>query len=149
MTKKESRSTISALFKYTGALPKTLDDKGRFILPIDFTGDKAAPIEFLFIADKSKKIITAFNTATLQTIEPEQIRTIAPHSWIATADKQDRITIPKQIQDTLITENNQDIVLVGRGEYFEIWKKEDWAKENDDIEAARQAILAQFSQDIP
>ena len=130
---------------FRGSSFHTIDAKGRIIIPARFRelihdGDRPG-----VMVSKMDLGLVAYTLKGWQEIE-KKILSLAEKSenmrrfrrvfiggaFECICDKQDRILIPPTLRDYAGFDSK--IVLVGVLDHFEIWSKENWERENADLE---------------
>lgn len=122
----------------------TIDPKGRVIIPARFRKVLKADDEYGVVVSikdgciyaytfsewkKLEERIRAFKTATMEKFKRFFLGNACP----LTCDKQDRILLPQSLR-TYAGIESKDIVMVGVLDRFEIWSREKWEQENNQME---------------
>jgi MraZ protein len=138
---------------FLGEYQHLVDQKGRVILPAKFREDLADGLvvtkgleECLFVytpaewAKQEAKInempLTSKNARAFK-------RTFFAGAAKATPDKQGRFVVPQNLRDFATL--SKDIVIIGTGDYVEIWDKDKWSKYSAETEAVYSDIAEQLS----
>ncbi|MCP4748957.1 MAG: division/cell wall cluster transcriptional repressor MraZ [Desulfobacteraceae bacterium] len=130
---------------FRGSSIHTIDDKGRIIIPSRFKDVIKASGRDAVMITRMDKSLFFYTLAEWNKIE-ERILSLADMSknmrrirryfvggaFECNCDKQGRVLIPPTLRDyaALVKE----IVLVGLLDHFEIWSRENWDKENGQME---------------
>ncbi len=138
---------------FLGQYQHSLDDKGRLTIPSAF---RDALGEGAFISrgfDRNIMVMTAayfqqvYERLTAMSITEQNARQLRrlllASAFQVDVDKAGRVLLPQNLRQYLNLEN--DAVLVGQGEYFEIWTPTEWATQMaaiDDAEANAQRFSA-------
>ncbi len=110
-----------------------MDEKFRIILKKAFCADPAdlglRSVFLLAACHKEKCAIGVMNGHLPFT--PEDYENLAPHFFASNMDKTHRIVIPLEVRKNIFPEqkNSSKVVLVGRGNYFEVWPSETYNPE--------------------
>lgn len=128
--------------EFTGTKDVTIDNAGRFKLPSIFrkvfdenayeneivvTLRNVEGTDYLLIVPLRnwKKILANItNNNQLSSTDKEKIkRFLNRNSEILTIDKQNRIVMPKKLMDLASIKCNEDVAIVGTGNYMEVWNR--------------------------
>lgn len=138
---------------FLGRSDHTIDDKGRLIIPVRFREllDRGAFVTQGF--DRNLMVLTtaAFdqiyayvNQMSLTDPSVRQLkRLMFSSAERVDVDKVGRILLPQYLRDPAQLKN--EVILVGVGDYFEIWSPENWEKQNEllqDMEANEHRFAA-------
>jgi MraZ protein len=139
-----------------------LDEKGRFLLPPSIRdllcpGGQTGETGVVFLKRSEPACLRAYTltewaavlTKTKARLDEDQSRLFMHHVVSETAtseiDKTGRILIPGKLRKHVNLADDQEIVLVGMYEYFEIWNPSDFrrhlAKAEDRHEASMSKIM--------
>ena len=136
---------------FLGRYRHNLDNKDRLTIPARFREFLADDLFFVQGFDRN---VMAMSTPTFEKITSRLAdmsitdldvrllsRRILGSATLETIDKNGRVTLP----DFLLEEVGlgRELVLVGQGEYFEIWSPEEWTKQiaaQLDLEANNQRL---------
>jgi len=128
---------------FLGQFTHSIDAKGRLTIPVRFRSALASGAYVTQGFDKNLMVYTtasferlAGRATVLTTTDPEARavrRLLFGGATEVTLDAVGRILIPPFLRDYagLLPEN--ETVLVGAGEYFEIWDQAAWAKESASV----------------
>lgn len=138
---------------FLGEYQHLVDQKGRVILPAKFREELADGLvvtkgleECLFVYTLSEwaKQEAKINEMSLMNQSGRAFkRTFFSGASKATPDKQGRFVVPQNLRD--FASLNKDIVIIGTGDYVEIWDKDKWAKYSAEAEAAYSEIAEKLS----
>lgn len=124
---------------FLGRYEHSVDDKGRMIIPVRYRDllDQGAFITQGF--DRNLMVLTAaafeqiyayVNQMSLTDPSARQLkRFIFSAAERVEVDKVGRILIPQYLRELAQLEG--DVILVGVGDYFEIWSPALWARQNE------------------
>jgi MraZ protein len=142
---------------FLGQFEHTIDDKGRMTIPSRYREllDGGAYITRGF--DENLMVLTAasFNEISesirVTSVTDADARALkrwifANASWVE-VDKAGRILIPQWLRMNAGLEGNA--MVVGVGEYFEIWQPERWTRHNEETLAAGQTASRFSSFNVP
>ena len=129
---------------FRGSSFHTIDQKGRIIIPARFRDIIKANGDGVMVS-RMDKCLVAYTFDEWREIE-NKILSLAEKSesmrrfrrvfiggaFKCPCDKQERILIPPALRE--YAEFDREIVLVGVLDHFEIWSRENWDKENLDME---------------
>lgn len=133
---------------FRGNSTHTIDDKGRFIIPSRFRDVIRSGGGDALMLTRMEKAVKAYTLngwnkfeekflSLTDSGEHERMRDLRRYIVGAanecTCDKQGRVLIPQNLRE--YAELDKEIVLVGLLSHFEIWSRENWAKETERIEA--------------
>ncbi|MDY0374855.1 MAG: division/cell wall cluster transcriptional repressor MraZ [Desulfobacterium sp.] len=128
---------------FRGSSFHTIDPKGRIIIPARFRDDIRAGGGDGVVVSNLDKTLYAYTFNEWQVIERKIMSAKSEHMrrfkrfFLGNAcecycDKQGRILIPPSLRTYAGLE--KDIVLVGILDHFEIWSRDLWAMENEQME---------------
>lgn len=128
---------------FRGSSFHTIDPKGRIIIPARFRDDIRAGGGDGVVISNLDKTLYAYTFNEWQVIERKIMSAKSEHMrrfkrfFLGNAcecycDKQGRILIPPSLRTYAGLE--KDIVLVGILDHFEIWSRDLWAMENEQME---------------
>jgi MraZ protein len=140
---------------FTGAQERVVDSKGRFNLPARFRSGGASVEDEKYVvtiaSPKSLALYTreewdaSFAATLLQGGDEQwrdQIRRLSAQSQDVVPDQQGRVTVPVEILKKVgISER---IVLVGMGQYLELWDKQSYGETNPAQEAPAKDFMDTF-----
>ena len=124
---------------FLGRSEHTIDDKGRLIIPVRFRElmDRGAYVTSGF--DRNLMVLTTtgfdqiydyINQMSLTDPSARQLkRLIFSSAERVETDKVGRILLPQYLREQAQLEN--DVILVGVGDFFEIWSPTNWTKQNE------------------
>jgi len=124
---------------FLGRSEHTIDDKGRLIIPVRFRElmDRGAYVTSGF--DRNLMVLTTtgfdqiyayINQMSLTDPSARQLkRLIFSAAERVETDKVGRILLPQYLREQAQLEN--DVILVGVGDFFEIWSPANWKKQNE------------------
>ncbi len=134
---------------FRGSSFHTIDSKGRLIIPARFRDIiKAGGSNGLMVSRMDKGLVAyIFNewhkieSRILSLAEKSESmrrfrRVFIGGAFECNCDKQDRILIPPTLRQ--YAEFDKEVVLVGVLDHFEIWARENWEKENINLEEDMQ-----------
>jgi len=134
---------------FRGSSFHTIDSKGRLIIPARFRDViKAGGSNGLMVSRMDKGLVAyIFNewhkieSRILSLAEKSESmrrfrRVFIGGAFECNCDKQDRILIPPTLRQ--YAEFDKEVVLVGVLDHFEIWARENWEKENINLEEDMQ-----------
>ena len=138
---------------FLGRYEHTIDDKGRITIPAKFREGLG---EYVYITQGFDGNLQAFPTDLFEAMS-KKVRSVGyldPNSRILRRilfssaektkfDSAGRILLPAFLRET--ANLNEVAIVVGSGEYFEIWSPENWQKQQislNDIEANEQRFSA-------
>jgi MraZ protein len=130
---------------FRGSSFHTLDAKGRIIIPARFReiikvdGSDSVVVSRLdsclvaFTMNEWRKIETKILTLAEKSENMRRFRRVfIGGAFECNCDKQDRILIPPSLRE--YAGFDKEIVLVGVLDHFEIWSRDNWDKENMNLE---------------
>lgn len=146
-------SLISLTDIFIGTEPSTLDKKNRVMVPVAFRcptyGTKPFPWH-TYILEKKKNepaLVCYFKDAPIY--NDEQQSAISPFQKAVQPNDDGRILISEDMKRHLgITMNNQKIVFVACGKYFEIWAAKSWARIKPTREEKAQTVTSQHRAEL-
>jgi MraZ protein len=135
---------------FLGQYQHNLDDKGRLMIPARYR-DLLAPGAFITQGfDRCLMVMTESHFNDLYAIlnglnmadqSARQLRRlILSNAYPVEVDKVGRILVPQNLREFLGLANGE-LVVVGQGEYFEVWTPAEWKSQIDtmqDVEANAQ-----------
>jgi MraZ protein len=126
---------------FLGQYQHTIDAKGRLTIPVRF---RSALASGAYITQGFERNLVVYTMETfrllakransLTTTDPEARairRMIFGVATEVSLDSTGRILIPPFLRE--YSRLQGEIAIVGAGEYFELWRAEDWLKELDDL----------------
>ena len=129
---------------FLGKFSRTLDTQGHFSVPSDFRGPLAGGAYVTQGFDRNLQVLTneAFQAiyrtvVSLNIANPLArllLRLILGTAHELGVDANGQFTIPEELKQFANLQN--DILLIGQGEYFEIWSPEAWGKQEAQIRDA-------------
>ena len=131
---------------FLGRFHHNLDEKGRLTVPARFR-DLLVP-DGAYIVQGFDHNLMVLPSSTFESLS-RRINAMSMTNPTArmlrrllfsTADRVDvdragRILIPQFLRETISLQNS--VVVIGNGEYFEIWSPEDWAAQNEELQEAQ------------
>jgi MraZ protein len=130
---------------FRGSSFHTIDSKGRIIIPARFrdvikaqgsNGVMVSRMDGALVAypyDEWRKIETRILSLAEKSENMRRFRRVfIGGAFECSCDKQDRILIPQNLRQ--YAEIDQEIVLVGVLDHFEIWSRKSWDRENIHLE---------------
>jgi MraZ protein len=127
---------------FTGRHQHTIDDKGRMIIPARYREllDRGAFVTQGFERNLMVLTTEAFdqlyaNVNRMSLTDPsarDLKRFIFSTTERVEVDKVGRILLPQYLRD--LAQLDGDIILVGVGDYFEIWSPALWAQKNEKLQ---------------
>jgi MraZ protein len=131
---------------FLGTYQHSLDTKGRMIVPARFRDDLADGGFVLRGFDRCLMVMTTayfesmylkINSMNLADPATRALRRLLlANAYSITPDKVGRINLPQDLRDFATIDS--DTVVVGQGEYFELWTPDQWQAQQqslDDLEA--------------
>jgi MraZ protein len=123
---------------FLGQYEHSIDDKGRLTIPVKYR-DLLFEGAFITVGfDQNLMVLTssAFNTISdrvnhMSMTDPDVRdlkRLIFGQANQAEIDKAGRMLIPSYLRD--VAELKTNLVIVGMGDYFELWSAESWTERN-------------------
>lgn len=138
---------------FLGQYRHTFDDKGRLTIPARFREllERGAYVSqgldrnlMVFTKDTFERLSLQLNRMNMTDPAVRQLKRIFfANSDYVEVDKTGRILIPQFLRD--VSGLNGEVVIVGSGEYFEIWPPETWSGQEDllkDTDANAQRFVA-------
>lgn len=134
---------------FRGTYEHTVDDRGRVAVPARYRGEFVQGVVLTLSPegcveaytpegfDEMAEIVTAKSPTRLKGRRLR--RGFFARSWDAELDRQGRILIPAPLRDA--AQLNGSVVINGRRECLEIWNRERWQEELEQVEAAYAAEL--------
>ena len=129
---------------FLGKFSRTLDNKNRFSVPPAFRGPLAGGAYVTQGFDRNLQVLTseAFQeiyrtVVALNIANPLArllLRLILGTAQQAGVDADGQLTIPEELQG--FANLQQDIYLIGQGEYFEIWSPDLWNQQEAQLRDA-------------
>jgi len=130
---------------FRGSSFHTIDSKGRIIIPARFRDVIKADGSYGVMLSRMDGALIAYPYDEWRKIESRILslaeksesmrrfrRVFIGGSFECPCDKQDRILIPQNLREYAGFE--KDIVVVGVLDHFEIWSRDNWNRENMDLE---------------
>ena len=129
---------------FRGSFFHTIDEKGRIIIPAKFRDVIKAGGDGVMISRMDKSLFaytfeewTKIENKILALAEKSEYmrrfrRVFVGGAFECNSDKQGRILIPPILRQ--YSEIDRETVLVGVLDHFEIWSRENWEKENTQME---------------
>lgn len=138
---------------FLGEYQHQIDQKGRVVLPAKFREEMADGL----VVTKSMEHCLFVYTLSEWAVQENQAKSLSMFDQAgrdfkriffspaakAVPDKQGRFVIPQNLRD--YANLDKDIVVIGTGEYVEIWDKEEWAKYSAVAEAAYPEIAEKLA----
>lgn len=134
---------------FRGTYEHTVDDRGRVAVPARYRHEFVDGVVLALSPEGCLEIYTpdGFDEMSNQvTAEPATHlkgrrlrRGFFARSWDAELDRQGRILIPAQLRET--AHLNGAVVINGRRECLEVWNRDRWQKELEEVQAAYAAEL--------
>ena len=128
---------------FLGQFTHSVDAKGRLTIPVRF---RSALASGAFVTQGFDKNLIVYTTASferlaaratsLTTTDPEARavrRLLFGGATDVSLDSVGRILVPPFLRDYAGLQPERETVLVGAGEYFEIWDEASWAKERASV----------------
>jgi MraZ protein len=146
---------------FLGQYQHTLDDKGRLMIPARYR-DLLAPGAFITQGfDRCLMVMTEshfndmyaiLNGLNMADQSARQLRRlILSNAYPVEVDKVGRILVPQNLREFLGIANG-DLIVVGQGDYFEVWTPVEWKSQMDnmqDVEAnAQRFATLNFSKNF-
>lgn len=138
---------------FLGQYRHNFDDKGRLTIPARYREllENGAYVSqgldqnlIVFTKDRFERLTLQLNRMNMTDPAVRQLKRIFfANSNFVEVDRTGRILIPQFLRD--ISGLNGEAVIVGSGEYFEIWSPENWAGQEEllkDTEANAQRFVA-------
>ncbi len=130
---KENRGDLTKIFGCYGTSPVTMDDKGRILVPSGHRQPHADPEArgFMIHLAPDKKRIFLFPPSELAKVPEEKRADLMPLLTFVKIDNAGRICIPVDLRRALTERDAADphLVIVGRGNRFEVWTAKEWGGE--------------------
>ena len=127
---------------FLGRYQHTIDDKGRLIIPARYREllDRGAFVTqgfernlMVLTADSFDQLYANVNHMSLTDPSARDLRRfIFSSAERVEVDKVGRILLPQYLRELALLEN--EIILVGVGDYFEIWSPALWAQKNEKLQ---------------
>ncbi len=147
VTRKTEGETDEMAFR--GTYEHTVDDRGRVAIPARYRHEFAEGVVLTHSPEGCLEVYTpdGFDEmSNLVTAEPATHlkgrrlrRGFFARSWDAELDRQGRILIPAQLRET--AQLNGAVIVNGRRECLEVWNRDRWEKELEEVQAAYAAEL--------
>lgn len=138
---------------FLGQFQHNLDDKGRLMIPARFREllEKGAYItqgfdKCLMVMNESyfKQVYDRIESMNLADPTARMLRRlILSNAYPAEVDKVGRVLVPQNLRSFLHL--NGEAIVAGQGDYFEVWKPEDWngqMSQLQDAEANKKRFAA-------
>lgn len=136
---------------FLGRYRHNLDSKDRLTIPAKFRESLADDVYFVYGLDRNVMVMSTptFEKITRRladlSITDNDVRLlnrrILGTATLETIDKNGRVLLPDFLREEVGL--GKELILVGQGEYFEIWSPEEWAKQiaaQLDLEANNQRL---------
>ncbi len=137
---------------FLGKFSRTLDNRSRFSLPSTFRGQLSSGAYLTQGFDRNLQVLTsgAFQeiyrtVVSLNIANPLArllLRLILGTAQELGVDANGQLTIPEELKE--FANLQEDIFLIGQGEYFEIWAPDLWNKQEAQLRDA-EANSSRFS----
>ena len=141
---------------FFGEHPHSIDSKGRLIIPVklrsplkDFCIDQFVitrgfdPCLYMFAPNEWHQIDKKFRALPITKAKSRALqRLFFSGASIVDCDKQGRILIPKHLLDYAVIE--KDVMVVGLSSRIEIWAKEKWKNEYDNVKESYSQIAEEL-----
>ena len=134
---------------FRGTYEHTVDDRGRVAIPARYRHEFAEGLVLTRSPDGCVEIYTQDGydeMSNLVRAEPATHRKgrrlrrrVFGRSWDAELDRQGRILIPAQLREA--AQLNGAVIVYGRDECLEVWNRDRWEKELEEVEATYAAEL--------
>ena len=128
---------------FRGTYEHTVDDRGRVAIPARYRHEF---VDGIILTLSPEGCVEVYNEDGFEEIsnlvkaEPASHlkgrrlrRRLFGRSWDAELDGQGRILIPAQLRET--AHLNGAVIVYGRGECLEVWNRDRWEKELEQVEA--------------
>ncbi len=135
---------------YYGQWNVRADDRGRIGIPAGLRITEGSNVYFAAKAKTSSLLLKP--ETTLPPIDKAALADLASRSCFVRLDDAHRINLPTAFECAALgleTKNNANLTLVGCGDYFEIWAKEEWEKESLERDTRNEKILAEIFRNDP
>ena len=134
---------------FSGTFEHTLDERGRIAIPARYRpafvdggvlrrgpeGCVEMYTQDTFDAEVQRRL--GSENGTNRTAEARAVRReFLPDAYNVDLDRQGRVLIPPQLRDETM-ENGGRILVIGCGDYLELWHPDQWAAERARVAAAR------------
>lgn len=137
---------------FLGKFSRTLDNQSRFVIPTAYQGSLAGGAYVTQGFDRNLQVLTAeafqqiYHTViSLNIASPVTrglLRLLLGTAQEAAVDANGELTIPEELKAFAHLNNN--IFLIGQGEYFEIWSPEAWDQQEAQLRDA-EANASRFA----
>lgn len=127
---------------FFGQYDHTIDEKGRLTIPARFREDLQESTYITLGFDDNLMCMSQHNLEILShklrthnIIDPSARklrRLFYSFGVLIETDKSGRILIPQNLRDMIHLEDN--VVITGAGDYFEIWSASQWNSESDQLQ---------------
>src|SRR5512138_3018955 len=127
---------------FLGQFQHNLDEKGRLMIPARYRELLAAGAFITQGFDKCLMVMTDVHFKevydrinAMNTADPNARllrRHILSNAYSVEIDKVGRILVPGNLRQAIALEN--EAILAGQGEYFEIWNPADWNEQMDQLQ---------------
>ena len=127
---------------FLGRYQHTIDDKGRLIIPVSYREllDRGAFVTqgfernlMVLTADAFDQLYANVNRMSLTDPSARDLkRFIFSTAERVEVDKIGRILLPQYLRN--LAQLESEVILVGVGDYFEIWSPTHWAQKNEQLE---------------
>jgi MraZ protein len=129
---------------FLGRSDHSIDDKGRLIIPVRFREllDRGAFVTqgvdrnlMVLTTTAFDQIYAYVNQMSLTDPSARQLkRLMFSSAEKVDLDKVGRILLPQYLRD--LAQLTNEVILVGVGDYFEIWSPDNWSKQNEMLQDA-------------
>ncbi len=129
---------------FLGRFEHTIDEKGRMTIPARYREQLEVGAYITLGFDQNLIVLTTslFEQISLRVKQMSMTdpsarllrRLIFSSAALVDFDKSGRILIPQFLRDAVSIETNA--ILVGVGDYFEVWSAENWNKQNSQLNDA-------------
>jgi MraZ protein len=126
---------------FLGQYDHTIDEKGRLIIPARYREQLEAGAYITRGFDQNLIVLTAshfeqiyqrVNQMSITDPSARQLRRLMfSNADLLQFDKSGRILIPQFLRESACL--NSNVVVVGVGDYFEVWSAEEWAKQSEQL----------------
>lgn len=134
---------------FRGTYEHTVDDRGRVAVPARYRHEFAEGVVLTLSPEGCLEVYTEDGFTEISNrvmAEPPTHlkgrrlrRRLFGRSWDAELDRQGRILIPAQLREA--AQLNGAVIVYGRGECLEVWNRDRWEKELEEVEGAYAAEL--------
>ena len=127
---------------FLGHYQHNLDEKGRLMIPARYRELLAAGAFITQGFDKCLMVMTdlhfrevyeRINAMNMADLNARLLRRhILSNAYSVEIDRVGRILIPQNLRHTIALEN--EAIVAGQGEYFEVWNPDDWNQQMDQLQ---------------